>query len=78
MATLRQKIAAERKVRELLEHYDVPAPDEIEYGFTCIRVYWNEPKVVLIVDIDPPPDDLNGAERTAMDFELGELDEDAA
>jgi hypothetical protein len=52
MATLRQKIAAEHKVRELLKHGDVPAPDRIEYGFTCIRLYWLEPKVVLVVDID--------------------------
>jgi hypothetical protein len=78
MATLRQKIAAERRVRELLEQYDVPAPDAVEYGFTCIRVFWYEPKLVLIIDIDRPPEDLNGAERTAMDFELGEWDEDAA
>ena len=52
MATLRQKIAAERKVRELLATEDVPAPDRIEYGFTCIRLFWLEPKVVLVVDID--------------------------
>jgi len=78
MATLKQKIAAERKVRELLDQYDVPAPDAIEYGFTCIRAIWEDPKLVLVVDIDPPPDDLNGAERTAMDFELGERDENAA
>jgi hypothetical protein len=50
MATLRQKIAAERKVRELLATEDVPAPDRIEYGF--IRLFWLEPKVVLVVDID--------------------------
>jgi hypothetical protein len=78
MATLRQKIAAERKVRELLDQYDVPAPDAIEYGFTCIRAIWEDPKLVLIVDIDPPPDDPGGADRTAMDFELEEWDEDAA
>ncbi len=52
MATLKQKIAAEHKVRELLKNGDVPAPDRIEYGFTCIRLYWIEPKVVLVVDID--------------------------
>jgi hypothetical protein len=52
MATLRQKIAAERKVRDLLATEDVPAPDRIEYGFTCIRLFWLEPKVVLVVDID--------------------------
>ena len=55
MATLKQKIAAEQKVRELLEHYEVEAPDAIEYGNGCIRLFWNGPKVCLVVDIDPPP-----------------------
>lgn len=55
MATLKQKIAAERKVRELLEESDAPPPDEIEYGNTCIRLFWLKPKVVLVVDIDEPP-----------------------
>jgi hypothetical protein len=56
MATLRQKIAAERRVRELLATEDVPVPDRIEYGFTCIRLFWFEPKVVLVVDIDEFPE----------------------
>ena len=54
MATLKQKIAAEQKVRELLETYEVEEPDAIEYGFGCIRLFWEEPKVCLVVDIDPP------------------------
>jgi hypothetical protein len=58
MATLKQKVDAERKVRELLKAGDVPMPDEIEYGFTCIRLYWLKPKVVLVVDIDEPVEDL--------------------
>lgn len=58
MATLRQKIAAEHKVRQLLQTEDVSPPDRIEYGFTCIRLYWFEPKVVLVVDIDEFPEDL--------------------
>jgi hypothetical protein len=52
MATLRQKIAAEHKVRRLLEIGEVQPPDRIEYGLTCIRLFWLEPKVVLVVDID--------------------------
>jgi hypothetical protein len=71
MATLRQKIAAERRVRELLEENGMPEPDEVEYGFTCIRLYWHETRLVLVVDIDPPPDDLNG---TAAGFEMGDFD----
>jgi hypothetical protein len=63
MATLKQKIAAERKVRELLEESDAPPPDEIEYGYTCIRLFWLKPKVVLVVDIDEPPEDFDAPQR---------------
>ncbi len=52
MATLKQKLAAERKVRELMASESVPFPDRIEYGFACIRLFWDGPKVVLVVDID--------------------------
>ena len=52
MATLKQKIDAERKMRELLEQNGLPSPDRIEYGYTCIRLYWDETKVVVIIDID--------------------------
>ncbi len=52
MSTLRQKIAAEFKVRELLDREAMPPPDRIEYGFTCIRLMWDEPQVALVVDID--------------------------
>lgn len=52
MATLKQKIAAERRVREMLQRDAVPPPDRIEYGHTCIRLLWNGPKVALVVDID--------------------------
>jgi hypothetical protein len=55
MATLRQKIQAEAKMRELLAENGLPEPDGIEYGHTCIRLFFNEPKVALIIDIDEPP-----------------------
>ena len=54
VATLRQKIAAEEHVRELLERENVQAPDRIEYGEACIRLFWDGPKLALVVDIDPP------------------------
>jgi hypothetical protein len=57
MATLKEKIATERKVRELLKTNEIPAPDAVEYGFGCIRLFWNGPKVMLVVDIDPDPRD---------------------
>lgn len=55
MATLEQKTNAEQKMRALLEAEGLPAPDAVEYGFTCIRLLFNEPKVCLVVDIDKPP-----------------------
>jgi hypothetical protein len=76
MATLKQKIAAETKVRQLLEREGVAPPDRIEYGSTLIRLFWNGPKVVLVVDIDEFAEDLgNGASRVdvfpAEDLENG-------
>ena len=58
MATLAQKIQAEARMRELLEENDMPQPDHVEYGFTCIRLFFNETKTVVVVDID----DHEGAE----------------
>ena len=52
MPTLKDKIAAEVKVRQLLTAEGLPAPDEIEYGFACIRLLWNESKVALVVDLE--------------------------
>jgi hypothetical protein len=58
MATLKQKIAAEQNMRQVLEDGGLPPPDHVEYGYTCIRFFWQEQKVVVVVDIDEPPDDL--------------------
>ena len=56
MATIAQKIEAEHRVRTLLEDHGLPEPDEVEYGHTCIRLFFQEPKLCLVVDIDEPPD----------------------
>jgi hypothetical protein len=55
MATLKQKLDAERKVRAMAEESGLPAPDCIEYGYTCIRVFWLEQKLCVRIDIDEPP-----------------------
>jgi hypothetical protein len=60
MATLAEKIEAEKRMRELLEANDMPQPDFVEYGFTCIRLFFNESKLVVVVDIDDP----DGAESS--------------
>ena len=52
MATLKQKIDAERRMRELVEHNGIPDPDRVEYGFTCIRLFWEATQTVVVVDID--------------------------
>jgi hypothetical protein len=64
MAPLARKIDAERRMRELLESGGLPQPDAIEYGYECIRLFFNESKLVVIVDLDdegPGEDALNEA-----------------
>ena len=56
MATLAQKIEAEQRMRELLEANGLPQPDYVEYGFTCIRLFFSHTKHVVIIDIDDPED----------------------
>ena len=71
MASLRQKIAAEHSVRELLEKEGLPEPDEVEYGYGCIRLLFQEPKIALIVDIDKPEDDSDGEpDERSVDADL--------
>jgi hypothetical protein len=43
-------------MRELLEENGLPQPDMVEYGFTCIRLFFEESKTVLVIDIDDPPE----------------------
>ena len=56
MATLAQKIEAEQRMRDLLEDNGLPQPDYVEYGFTCIRLFFEDTKHVVVVDIDDPED----------------------
>jgi hypothetical protein len=45
---------AERAMRQLLADHDLPEPDEIldheDGGIVCL---WHEPKVAVVVDLDP-------------------------
>lgn len=41
-------------MRELLETNGLPQPDHVEYGFTCIRLFFNDTKQVVVIDIDDP------------------------
>ena len=56
MATLAHKIEAEKRMRDLLEDNGLPQPDHVEYGFTCIRLFFNDTKHVVVIDIDDPED----------------------
>jgi hypothetical protein len=70
VASLRQKIMAEQEMRELLEENGLPAPDEVEYGFGCIRLLFHEPKTALIIDIDEPDDSEGEPDERSVDAEL--------
>jgi hypothetical protein len=71
MATLAQKIEAEKKMRDLLEEGGLPQPDYVEYGFTCIRFFFEETKTVVVVDIDEPEDDENADPSERVDRSPG-------
>jgi hypothetical protein len=45
-------VDAERRMRDLLEMGGLPQPDAIEYGEECIRLFFYESKLVVIVDLD--------------------------
>jgi hypothetical protein len=77
MATLRQKIAAERNARTMLEDNGLPEPDEVEYGYTCIRLLWNEPKLAVVIEIDKPPEGYEDPLGT-YDIDIDGTSEEAA
>jgi hypothetical protein len=56
MATLAQNIEAEKRMRDLLDENGLPQADHVEYGFTCIRLFFNETKHLIIIDINKPED----------------------
>jgi hypothetical protein len=61
MATLAQKIQAEKRMRDLLRDGGLPQPDRVEYGFTCIRLFFEDTMTMVVVDIDEPPNGYDGA-----------------
>jgi hypothetical protein len=56
-ATLKEKLAVERKLRALLTNGGLPQPDEVEYGHRCIRAIWWDQQVAVVVDLDDRPSD---------------------
>jgi hypothetical protein len=81
MATLSQQISAEHAIRSLLEREGLPQPDEVEYGHTCIRLFWHDTKQVVIIQIDEPPpgfvfaEDMTDEERERLVGHAPEFDD---
>jgi hypothetical protein len=48
---------AERRMRQLLDESGLAQPDRVEYWETRVAFYWDEPKVVVTVDVIPELDD---------------------
>ncbi len=68
VATLEEKIKVETQVRELLSRNGLPEPDAVEYGYTCIRLFFDKPKTVLVVDIDGPDAQDEDDESSGVDI----------
>jgi hypothetical protein len=66
MATLREQILAETTIRELLDAYELPQPNRVEYDHTCIRLFFSDTKTVVVVDFDelPEPSQTSPADST--------------
>jgi hypothetical protein len=62
MASLAQKIEAEKRMRALLEESGLPQPDRVEYGFTCIRLFFDSTKQMVVIDIDEPEAEVAAAD----------------
>jgi hypothetical protein len=52
MATIDKKQRAERRMLQLLEDAGLPAPDEVQYGESCVRLLWHDRKVAVVVELD--------------------------
>lgn len=55
--TLKAKIEAEQRMRELLESEGLPQPDEVEYGFLCVRFLFHDSKTCVVIELDADPRD---------------------
>jgi hypothetical protein len=63
---LHTKIEAEHRMRELLESQGLPQPDEVEYGYSCVRFLFHESKTCLVIDLDPDADESDSG-RASLD-----------
>jgi hypothetical protein len=52
MASQSQLRDAERAMLRLLEENGMQMPDRVEYGDTCVWLFWTPQKLVVAVDVD--------------------------
>ena len=71
MATLSQKIECEQRMRRLLRENGMPEPDGVEYGFTCVRFFFDQAEACVVVDIDNSDDDATLADLAEAEAEAG-------
>lgn len=57
-------------MRELLVENGLPEPDEVEYGYGCIRLLFHEPKTALVIELDEPDDSDGEPDERSVDAEL--------
>lgn len=56
MATLPEQQAAEARMRDWLHEHDLPQPDAVAYGCTCVRFFFHDTMTCLVLDVDEDPD----------------------
>jgi hypothetical protein len=49
---LEAKIEVEHRFRELLRSEGMPQPDEVEYGYGCVRFMFQESKTCVVIELD--------------------------
>jgi hypothetical protein len=52
MPSLAKQIEIEHQMRELLLSADLPPPAAVEYGYACVRFFFEPQKVCVVVDLD--------------------------
>lgn len=45
--------AAETHIRALLKDNGIDEPDQVEYAPSCLRLFWTDRKVAVVIDLDP-------------------------
>jgi hypothetical protein len=60
---------AERDGRRMLRMGRLAQPDRVEYGYSCVRFFFEDSKVVLVIDLNDSPDGQDRHAQIAPVFE---------